>query len=101
MFWLFILLIYWPGIIGNVNFREISKLSEGTIDNWHPVVFTLLLGLFTQIFSTMTSFLIFQIVCLGAAIGWGFSFLESKGADRRLLWLLTIVIAILPSILFP
>ncbi len=97
MFWLFILLVYWPGIIGNVNFREISKLSEGTIDNWHPVVFTLLLGSFTQLFTTMTSFLIFQIVCMGAAIGWGFSFLESKGADRRLLWLLTIVIAVLPS----
>ena len=45
----------------------------------------------------MTSFLIFQIVCMGAAIGWGFSFLESKGADKRILWLLTIVIAILPS----
>jgi len=97
MFWLFILLIYWPGIIGNVNFREISKLFEGTIDNWHPVIFTLLLGFFTKLFSTMTSFLIFQIVCMGAAIGWGFSFLESRGADKRILWLLTILIAILPS----
>jgi hypothetical protein len=67
------------------------------IDNWHPVIFTLLLGSFTQLFSSMTSFLIFQIVCMGAVIGWGFSFLESKGADKRILWLLTVVIAILPS----
>jgi len=97
MFWFLVLLVYWPGIIGNVNIREIGKLEEGIIDNWHPVIFTLLLGSFTKLFSTMASFLIFQIVCMGAAIGWGFSFLESKGADRRVLWLLAIVIAILPS----
>jgi hypothetical protein len=97
MVWLLILLIYWPGIIGNVNINEINNLFAGNLDNWHPVIFTLLVSSSTKLFSTLTSFLIFQIVCLGAVIGWGFSFLESKGVKKNVLWVLTIVFAILPS----
>ena len=97
IFWIFILLIFWPGIIGNVNLTEINKLFAGNIDDWHPVVYTIIIGVFTRLFSTPTSYLIFQIISLGLIIGWGFSFLESQGANKKVLWILTFLISILPS----
>jgi hypothetical protein len=97
LFWGFILFIYWPGIIGNVNLTDINNLFIGNIDNWHPVVYSIIAGIITKLFFSATGFLLFQIAAYGLVIGWGFSFLESEGANKKILWALTILIAILPS----
>jgi len=96
-FWLLVLLIFWPGIIGDTNIIATNEIFSGQISDWHPVIYTLLLGGLIKLSSTAASFLILQIIALGLIIGRGFSYLEQKGCNKKILWVLTIVFAFLPT----
>lgn len=95
--WLLMLLVYWPGIIGDTNILVTNNFFAGTIEDWHPVMYTVILGIFIKIFSTAASFLIIQIIALGIVVGWGFSYLERKGVSKTLLWVLTFMFAFTPA----
>ena len=95
--WAITLLVYWPGIIGNVNIVAVNEFFAGQIADWHPVVYTLMLGEVIKLFSTVSVFLLFQIAVLGLVIGWGFAFYEHLGVNRKILWILTLVTAFLPA----
>lgn len=95
--WLITLLVYWPGIIGDVNLVAVNELFAGQLANWHPVVYTLMLGALIRLFSTVSVFLIIQVFALSLVIGWGFAFFEKLGVKRKFLWILTFITAFLPA----
>ena len=95
--WTLILLILWPGIIGNVNINNTNDLFSGILSDWHPVFYTLVLGGIIKLTSTASTFLFFQILSLGLVIGYGFTYLDKIGCNKRLLWILTIIITLLPN----
>jgi hypothetical protein len=95
--WLLTLLIFWPGIIGDVNIIVTNDFFAGIIADWHPVIYTILLGSIIKITSTASSLLIIQIIALSLIIGFGFSYLEKKGCNKKILWLLTFIIAFMPT----
>lgn len=95
--WLIILFIYWPGIIGDVNIVAVNELFSGQLADWHPVVFTLLLGSVIKTFSTASVFLIIQILALSMGMGWAFASFEKNGVKRVYLWILTLITAFLPA----
>ena len=91
------LLVYWPGIIGDVNIVAVNEFFAGQIADWHPVVYTLMLGEVIKLFSTVSVFLLIEIAVLGLVLGWGFAFYEKLGVNRKILWILTLVTAFLPA----
>jgi hypothetical protein len=97
LFWLIILLIYWPGIIGNVNIVAVEEMLAGKLADWHPVIYTILIGTLIRVFSTVSVFLIFQIFALSLVFGWGFAYFEKLGVNRKTLWILTLITALLPA----
>jgi len=95
--WSIILLIFWPGIIGDINIITTNELFSGILKDWHPVFYTLFLGGLIKISSTATTLLFIQIIALGLIVGRGFSFLELKGYNRKVLWVVAIVITFFPT----
>jgi hypothetical protein len=95
--WLMTLLVYWPGIIGNVNLVAVDEWFAGQLADWHPVVYTLILGTMIKIFSTVSAFLLIQITALSLVLGWGFAYFEQLGVKRNILWILTFITAFLPA----
>jgi hypothetical protein len=95
--WLFIYLLYWPGIIGDVNVLAVDELLQGNPTDWHPIAFTLLVAFSTRFLASASSVLLMQMVSLALIFGNAFSFLYKKGVSRTILVVLTLLIALLPT----
>jgi len=95
--WLFIFLIFYPGIIGDVSILAVYELQQGHPTDWHPIVFTLLLSFCMQYFASASSMLILQIIALALLVGSAFSFLNRKGVANKILLPLTCLFALLPT----
>jgi hypothetical protein len=95
--WVVVFLVYWPGNIGTVSIAAVNDLFAGQLGNWHPVFYTLMLGAIVNIFSTATLFIVLQILAASFVLGWGFAYFDELGVNRKILWGLTFVTAILPS----
>jgi len=95
--WLLILLIYWPGIIGDVNIIAVDDLLASHPTDWHPLTFTLLVTVGIKLFSSAVSILILQLTSLAIIFGDALYYLQSKGVSKTVLWVLTLVFAILPT----
>lgn len=95
--WLLIYLVYWPGIIGSVNTVAVEELLSGNPANWHPIFYTLLLA-FADIFLTsISTFLILQILALSIILGSIFKDLQRRGISKRILIIITIAFTVLPT----
>lgn len=95
--WLLIYVIFWPGIIGSVSILAVDDLWQGHPTDWHPIIFTLLVSFCIQVFSSASSVLIIQIICLALLFGYVFSFLQKKGVSKIVLVFLSLIIALLPT----
>ena len=95
--WLFIFLIFYPGIIGDVSILAVDELQQGHPTDWHPIVFTLLLSFCMRYFASSSSMLILQIITLALLVGSAFSFLNRKGVANKILLPLTCLFALLPT----
>ena len=95
--WLLVYLIYWPGIIGSVNITAVNELWEGHPTNWHPLTYTLLVAFCMKYLGSASSVLILQIVSLAFIFASAFSYLQNKGVSKRVLTILSLLIAFLPS----
>jgi hypothetical protein len=95
--WLFILLVYWPGIIGDVNIVAVNDLLAGHPTDWHPIAFTLLVTAGIKLFSSAVSILILQIISLAVIFGNALYFLKKKGVLQVVLWVIALLLAFLPT----
>ncbi|MDK2981118.1 MAG: hypothetical protein PWQ55_1465 [Chloroflexota bacterium] len=97
LIWLFIFFVFYPGIIGSVNISAVDELRQGHPTDWHPIVFTLLMDFLMRYFASASSMLLVQIIALAALVGHAFSFLNRKGVSNRILILVSVLLAILPT----
>ena len=95
--WLFIFLIFYPGIIGDVSILAVNELQQGHPTDWHPIIFTLLLSFCMRYFASAASMLILQIVALALLAGSVFSFLNRRGIPNKILLPITLLMALLPT----
>ena len=95
--WLFIYLVYWPGIIGDVNIDAVNELIAGHPTNWHPILFTLLTAFSMRFLASASSLLIIQFVSLAMLFGMIFSVLAQKGMSKTVLLITSLLITILPT----
>ena len=97
LIWLFIYILFWPGIIGDVNILAVDELRQGHPTDWHPIIFTLLLSFCIRIFASASSMLILQILALALLVGNTFSHLNRKGVSNKILIPISCVLALLPT----
>ena len=95
--WLFVYILFWPGIIGDVSVLAVDELRQGHPTDWHPIIFTLLLSFCIKFFASASSMLIVQILALALLVGNAFSFLNHKGVSNKALIPITCVLALLPT----
>jgi len=95
--WLFIYLLYYPGIIGSVNILAVDDLLQGHPSDWHPLSYTLLTAFSIMYLASASSLLLLQIFSLALVFGGVFTFFEQRGIARSRLIGLSLLIALLPS----
>ena len=95
--WLFIFVVFWPGIIGDVSILAVDELQQGHPTDWHPIIFTLLVAFCINNLASASSVLIIQIIGLALLVGNIFSFLNQRGVSNKVLIPLTCVFALLPT----
>ena len=95
--WGLVYLVFWPGIIGDVNIIAVNDLLEGHPTNWHPITFTLLVTFCIEYLASASSVLILQFISLALIFGSAFTYLQQKEVSRRLLCILSVLGALLPT----
>jgi hypothetical protein len=76
---------------------DAEQMRIGNITDWHPIIYTWLTNLSIQWFSTPTALIIFQIIAMAIALGWGLGYLHDLGVPQSLLWLIVLLTSLLPS----
>jgi len=77
---------HWPQALG---------LTQ--IENDHPAFYTLIIRLITQLSSNIHFYVVVQMFMFSILIASFLSFLHSKGADKRLIYIIALVLALLPN----
>jgi hypothetical protein len=95
--WLLIYLVFYPGIIGDVNILAVDELRQGHPTDWHPIIFTIFLSFCMRFFASASSMLMIQILALALLVGNAFSFLNRKGVSNKALIPITCMLALLPT----
>jgi hypothetical protein len=73
-----------------------NQIVKGDFSDWHPVFHTLTLWFITRIKLSPEMIAISQILALGSAAGWSLSVLQRYGIPRIVLWLTSLLFALLP-----
>jgi hypothetical protein len=94
--WFFFLLIFFPGFVTDDAFYELRQFVSGHYNDWHPILYAILIGLITKIHFSPASVVIFQILIVSIAFAWGLGELASMGVSRKILWVLAILCSIAP-----
>ena len=97
MIWLFIYLLYYPGIIGDVNIVAVDDLLAGQPTDWHPIIYTLLVAFNIRFLASASSLLVMQFSALALIFHNVFSYLQEKEVSRVILVALSLLIALLPT----
>jgi hypothetical protein len=94
--WVFFLLIFFPGIMSLDPIIQWQQVLHGQYADQHPLLYTLLIALVSKVYYSPASVVVSQILMISLAFAWGLAELERMGVSRKVLWLLTILCAILP-----
>jgi hypothetical protein len=94
--WIFFLLIFFPGFVTDDAFYELRQFVSGHYNDWHPILYAILIGLITKIHFSPASVVIFQILIVSIAFAWGLGGLADMGVSRKILWMLAILCSIAP-----
>ena len=94
--WLFFLLVFFPGFVTDDAFYEIRQFISGQYNDWHPILYAILIGVITRIYFSPVAVVVFQILIVSISFAWGLGELSSMGVSRRILWTLAVVSSIAP-----
>lgn len=101
---LVLFLCCYPGSLTPDSIDEIGQILSGSYSNHHPFYYTILIYPFIQLGTNVfhdinigvAFFNVFQILILSAAFAYSISTLFHIGVSKKVLFILTVVLAILP-----
>jgi hypothetical protein len=94
--WVLFLLIFYPGLITQDSLIQWEQVFTGQYTDAHPIFFALLIKVISSVYNSPAAVVLVQILMLCLSLAWGFSELERMGCPRKILWMLSILCAILP-----
>lgn len=97
LIWGIYLLTFWPGMMSNDSINQWQQMLSRHYNDWHPVIYTLLLGILS--FGGVTPALVAlgQIIALSLVVAWGIDFLRQMGINKIVTWLTSILFAVSPA----
>lgn len=96
LIWLIYWLAFYPGMMSADSMNQWGQVLTGKFIDHHPAFHTFLIWLLTRIYFSPTIVAIAQIISLAFVSGLWFAFFESLGIQRWIIWLVTLIYAIIP-----
>lgn len=94
---LFMLLVFYPGIMSPDAMVQWNQVQTGEIDNWHPAYVTIGIGLLTKIWNMPTIVIIVQILIIAFVFSYALARLEKYyGVKRWFLFIISCLFSITP-----
>lgn len=94
--WILFLLIFFPGLASQDSVLQWQQVLTGQYTDHHPLLYTLLIGLVSRIYYSPASVVITQVLMVSLALAWGLAEVERMGVSRKVLWVLSVLFAMLP-----
>lgn len=94
--WGIYLLAFFPGMMSADSMVQWGQVLTGRFVDHHPAFHTFLIWLLTRIYLSPAVIAIAQIISLAFVAGLWFAFFERLGIRRWIIWLLTIIFALIP-----
>jgi hypothetical protein len=94
--WIFFLLIFFPGFMTDDAFYEWRQAVSGQYNDWHPILYALLIWLVSKIYFSPSSMVITQILMVSLSVAWGLAELENMRVSKKVLWILSLLFAVIP-----
>lgn len=94
--WVIYLLAFFPGMMSADSMVQWEQVLTGIFVDHHPAFHTFLIWLLTRIYLSPAVIAIAQIIALAFIAGLWFAFFESLGIRHWVIWLLTIIFAVIP-----
>ncbi len=95
--WAVFLWAYWPGIMLPNSYTQWGQINDlRLLNDWHPVLHTLLQYALTRLWYSPAIVAIFQVLALALVWGACLAYFETRGLPRKLLFLLSCGFALLP-----
>ena len=90
------LLVLWPGLMSLDSYEQWAQSVTGKLGNTHPVFHTLTILALRQAWDSPAMIAVAQILALSVVAGIGLMRLEIHGANRKILWLSALLLALSP-----
>ena len=94
--WGIYLLAFFPGMMSADSMVQWGQVLTGKFVDHHPAFHTFLIWLLTRIYLSPAVIAIAQIIALAFVAGLWFAFFERLGIHRWIIWVLTIIFAVIP-----
>lgn len=91
------LLAFWPGVLSIDSLSQWRQLHSFDLTDAHPALHTLTMWLVTRPWDSPAAVAVAQIAVLGALVGITLAGLERRGAPRRVVVGVAVVVALLPG----
>lgn len=94
--WLFILFVFYPGIVPFDSLNQLHQCNTYIFDNHHPIFHTYLMFLLSYFHKGPLCICLFQIVCFSLLIGFFFEKFSRYGIHKALLYVIAVILAVMP-----
>ena len=93
---IFMLLVYWPGILTADSAEQWQQITTTVFRDWHPVAHTLAMWLITRLWYSPAAIILVQVTVLSLVTGCGLAWAVEQGAPRSAAWLTALLLAFSP-----
>lgn len=94
--WTLYLIAFYPGIMTADSFSQWHQVHLLAFDDWHPVMHTLFIFAVTRIWDAPQAVALAQILVFSLTVGYGLYSFQKIGIDKKVLFVISIMIAIFP-----
>ena len=92
----YFLIAFYPGAMTADSLAQWDQALTHKYTDWHPVVHTMLLSVLLSIWESPAVIAIFQMVLIGAAVGFAGWSLEQARIPKWLIWIVLVLFALSP-----
>ncbi|MFP7492552.1 DUF6020 family protein [Terribacillus saccharophilus] len=94
--WMIYLLAFFPGNMSPDSLTHWREVQSHEFNNWHPIAYTMVILLLTQIWDSPAVVVVFQILFMSFVYSYAIYSLRQYGLGKKLAWMAALLWAVLP-----